>query len=103
MSGIVGYIGKRDAYPILFKGLKHFEFRGYDSAGIAIHNGTDIEFSKTVGKIAKLEEKAKEEMSGKGTLGFAHTRWATHGQPNDINSHPHFSNKIGRASCRERV
>jgi len=92
MSGIVGYIGNKDAYPILFKGLKHFEFRGYDSAGIAIHNGTDIEFSKTVGKIDKLEEKAKEEMSGKGTLGFAHTRWATHGQPNDINSHPHFSN-----------
>lgn len=92
MSGIVGYIGKRDAYPILFKGLKHFEFRGYDSAGIAVHSGTDIEYSKTVGKIAKLEEKAKEEMSGKGTLGFAHTRWATHGEPSDINSHPHFSN-----------
>lgn len=91
MSGIVGYIGKRDAYPILFKGLKHFEFRGYDSAGIAVHSGTDIEYSKTVGKIAKLEEKAKEEMSGKGTLGFAHTRWATHGEPSDINSHPHFS------------
>lgn len=92
MSGIVGYIGKRDAYPILFKGLKHFEFRGYDSAGIAVHNGTDIEYSKTVGKIAKLEEKAREEMSGKGKLGFAHTRWATHGEPSDINSHPHFSN-----------
>lgn len=92
MSGIVGYIGKRDAYPILFKGLKHLEFRGYDSVGIAIHNGTDIEFSKTVGKISKLEEKASEEMSGKGKLGLGHTRWATHGEPNDINSHPHFSN-----------
>lgn len=92
MSGIVGYIGKRDAYPILFKGLERLEYRGYDSAGIGIYNGEEIEISKTEGKISKLKEKADRELSKKGTLGFGHTRWATHGEPNDTNSHPHFSN-----------
>lgn len=92
MSGIVGYIGKRDAYPILFKGLERLEYRGYDSAGLAIYNGKEVEFSKSEGKIASLKAKADSEMSKKGTLGFGHTRWATHGEPSDINSHPHFSN-----------
>lgn len=92
MSGIVGYIGNRTAYPILFKGLERLEYRGYDSAGIAIFNGSTIEISKTEGKISKLKSIADKEMSGKGTLGFGHTRWATHGEPNDVNSHPHFSN-----------
>lgn len=92
MSGIVGYIGERDAYPILFKGLERLEYKGYDSAGIAVYTGSEIEFSKTDGKIAKLKKKADQEMSGKGSFGFGHTRWATHGEPNEINSHPHFSN-----------
>lgn len=92
MSGIVGYIGKREAYSILFKGLERLEYRGYDSVGLAIYNGKEIEFSKTEGKISELKKKADKEMSKKGTLGFGHTRWATHGGPNEINSHPHFSN-----------
>src|SRR5690554_2865160 len=92
MCGIVGYIGKRDAYPIILKGLKRLEYRGYDSAGIALFDGKDIQLCKTKGKVATLEEKAKNEMSRVGNLGIGHTRWATHGVPNDVNSHPHYSN-----------
>ena len=92
MCGIVGYIGKRDAYPIILKGLKRLEYRGYDSAGIALYDGKDIQLCKTKGKVADLEEKAKKEISLKGNLGIGHTRWATHGVPNDVNSHPHYSN-----------
>lgn len=92
MSGIVGYIGKREAYPILFKGLERLEYRGYDSVGLAIYNGNNIEISKAEGKISALKKKAETEMSKIGSLGFGHTRWATHGEPNEINSHPHFSN-----------
>ncbi|MBR9913222.1 MAG: glutamine--fructose-6-phosphate transaminase (isomerizing) [Algicola sp.] len=92
MCGIVGYIGHRDAYPIILKGLKRLEYRGYDSAGIALYDGTDIKLSKTKGKVADLEAKIESEISTKGTLGIGHTRWATHGVPNDVNSHPHYSN-----------
>ncbi len=92
MCGIVGYIGKREAYPIILNGLKRLEYRGYDSAGIALFDGTDIQLCKTKGKVANLEEKAKKEISRKGNLGIGHTRWATHGVPNDVNSHPHYSN-----------
>lgn len=92
MCGIVGYIGKRDAYPIILKGLKRLEYRGYDSAGIALYDGNDIQLCKTKGKVASLEEKAEKEISRVGNLGIGHTRWATHGVPNDVNSHPHFSN-----------
>ncbi|MEH6763574.1 MAG: glutamine--fructose-6-phosphate transaminase (isomerizing) [Aequorivita antarctica] len=92
MCGIVGYIGKREAYPIILNGLKRLEYRGYDSAGIALFDGTDIQLCKTKGKVANLEEKAEKEISLKGNLGIGHTRWATHGVPNDINSHPHYSN-----------
>src|SRR5690554_1074757 len=92
MCGIVGYIGKRDAYPIILKGLKRLEYRGYDSAGIALFDGKDIQLCKTKGKVATLEEKAKNEMSLVGNIGIGHTRWATHGVPNDVNSHPHYSN-----------
>src|SRR5690554_8187071 len=81
MCGIVGYIGKRDAYPIILKGLKRLEYRGYDSAGIALFDGKDIQLCKTKGKVATLEEKAKNEMSLVGNLGIGHTRWATHGVP----------------------
>ena len=92
MCGIVGYIGHREAYPIILKGLKRLEYRGYDSAGIALYDGTEIKLCKTKGKVVDLEEKLERVMSTKGTLGIGHTRWATHGVPNDVNSHPHFSN-----------
>jgi glucosamine--fructose-6-phosphate aminotransferase (isomerizing) len=92
MCGIVGYIGHRDAYPIILKGLKRLEYRGYDSAGIALYDENHIKLSKTKGKVDDLERKVQEEISITGTLGIGHTRWATHGIPNDVNSHPHFSN-----------
>ena len=90
MCGIVGYVGNRAAYPIIIKGLKRLEYRGYDSAGIALLN-SGLHLVKTKGKVADLEEKAKQN-SGSGTLGIGHTRWATHGVPNDVNAHPHTSN-----------
>tara|TARA_B110000503_G_C7157997_1_gene418222 strand:- start:1574 stop:3424 length:1851 start_codon:yes stop_codon:yes gene_type:complete len=92
MCGIVGYIGHRDAYPVIIKGLKRLEYRGYDSAGLVLFNGTDLKMSKTKGKVSDLELKSEQEKTTKGTVGMGHTRWATHGVPNDINSHPHFSN-----------
>lgn len=92
MCGIVGYIGHRDAYPILIKGLKRLEYRGYDSAGIVLYNGSDLKLSKTKGKVSDLEAIAEKDNNKFGTVGIGHTRWATHGVPNDINSHPHFSN-----------
>nr|WP_321232624.1 glutamine--fructose-6-phosphate transaminase (isomerizing) [uncultured Psychroserpens sp.] len=92
MCGIVGYIGHREAYPIILKGLKRLEYRGYDSAGIALYDGTNIKLSKTKGKVVDLENKLENEISTNGSLGIGHTRWATHGVPNDVNSHPHYSN-----------
>jgi glucosamine--fructose-6-phosphate aminotransferase (isomerizing) len=91
MCGIVGYIGYREAYPIVIKGLKRLEYRGYDSAGIMLYDGKDLKISKTKGKVSDLEEKSKE-INTSGTIGIGHTRWATHGVPNDVNSHPHVSN-----------
>jgi len=92
MCGIVGYIGHREAYPIILNGLKRLEYRGYDSAGIALFDGNDIKLSKTKGKVDDLEKRVASEISTKGSLGIGHTRWATHGVPNDVNSHPHYSN-----------
>ncbi|MBT8310549.1 MAG: glutamine--fructose-6-phosphate transaminase (isomerizing) [Flavobacteriaceae bacterium] len=92
MCGIVGYLGHREAYPIIIKGLKRLEYRGYDSAGIALYDGNDIKLSKTKGKVADLEVRLKKEIPTNGTVGIGHTRWATHGVPNDVNSHPHYSN-----------
>ena len=92
MCGIVGYIGHRDAYPIILKGLQRLEYRGYDSAGIALYDGKDLNMCKTKGKVADLQALLEKEMSTSGKLGIGHTRWATHGVPNDVNSHPHFSN-----------
>ena len=92
MCGIVGYLGTRDAYPIIIEGLKRLEYRGYDSAGIALFDGTDLKVSKTKGKVADLEDRADKEITKHGNVGIGHTRWATHGVPNDINSHPHLSN-----------
>lgn len=92
MCGIVGYIGYREAYPIVLKGLQRLEYRGYDSAGIALYDGKNIKLSKTKGKVADLKERLENEISTVGNLGIGHTRWATHGVPNDVNSHPHYSN-----------
>lgn len=91
MCGIVGYIGHREAFPIIIKGLQRLEYRGYDSAGIALYDGSQINLSKTKGKVEDLQNKAKE-ISQAGKIGIGHTRWATHGVPNDVNSHPHYSN-----------
>ena len=92
MCGIVGYIGHRDAYPVIIKGLHRLEYRGYDSAGIVLYDGKDLKLSKTKGKVSDLEAKAESEKITIGKMGMGHTRWATHGVPNDVNSHPHFSN-----------
>ncbi|HBX50509.1 MAG: glutamine--fructose-6-phosphate aminotransferase [Bacteroidetes bacterium RIFOXYA12_FULL_35_11] len=89
MCGIVGYIGKRQAYPIIIKGLKRLEYRGYDSAGVAILNG-ETRIFKCKGKVSDLEELTKKE-DMTGFIGIGHTRWATHGEPNDVNAHPHAS------------
>ncbi len=89
MCGIVGYIGNNQAYPFLIQGLRRLEYRGYDSAGLAVLNGS-LQVHKCKGKVADLE-KYIENMTLGGTFGIAHTRWATHGEPNDVNAHPHLS------------
>ena len=91
MCGITGYIGYRDAYPIIINGLKRLEYRGYDSAGVMLYDGEQINLAKTKGKVVSLEDKVDSEISNKGFIGVGHTRWATHGVPNDVNSHPHTS------------
>jgi glucosamine--fructose-6-phosphate aminotransferase (isomerizing) len=92
MCGITGYIGYRDAYPIVINGLKRLEYRGYDSSGIMMFDGDNIHLSKTKGKVSDLESITnKEEERKVGKIGIGHTRWATHGVPNDVNSHPHIS------------
>ena len=92
MCGISGYIGYREAYPIVINGLKRLEYRGYDSAGVMMFDGEKIHLSKTKGKVSDLEEiTEKEPYRKEGNIGIGHTRWATHGVPNDLNSHPHFS------------
>lgn len=91
MCGIVGYMGKRNAYPVLIKGLKRLEYRGYDSAGVALLTESgEMKIYKTKGKVADLEAYASDKDTS-GTVGIAHTRWATHGEPNSTNAHPHFS------------
>ena len=89
MCGIIGYYGNKDAIPILINGLKRLEYRGYDSAGIAVTNGGGIDILKKSGKVKELEA-AVEDSPLKGSVGMAHTRWATHGEPNDLNAHPHM-------------
>ncbi|RKZ31070.1 glutamine--fructose-6-phosphate transaminase (isomerizing) [bacterium] len=88
MCGIVGYIGKRDAIPVVIDGLKRLEYRGYDSAGLAYHTGDGIEVIKVLGKIIGLEKEV-ERIDDKPTVAVAHTRWATHGEPSEMNAHPH--------------
>lgn len=92
MCGIVGYIGHRAAYPVIIKGLKRLEYRGYDSAGVVLYNNNELRLCKTKGKVSDLEAKADKELDKNATIGIGHTRWATHGVPNDVNSHPHLSN-----------
>lgn len=90
MCGIVGYIGKKEAYPIIIKGLQRLEYRGYDSAGVALLNGK-LNVYKKKGKVSDLHDFAKsQDLSS--SIGIGHTRWATHGEPNDVNAHPHLSN-----------
>lgn len=89
MCGIVAYIGNKEVYPIIIKGLKRLEYRGYDSAGICLHN-SGLHVYKCKGKVSDLEEFAKDKDLS-GTIGIGHTRWATHGEPNNVNAHPHYS------------
>ena len=91
MCGIVAYIGKKQAFPIVLKGLKRLEYRGYDSAGVALLNDGNLNIYKRSGKVSNLEEFALQN-NVEGHAGIGHTRWATHGAPNDVNAHPHFSN-----------
>ena len=92
MCGIIGYIGSRGATPLLLEGLKRMEYRGYDSAGVAVMNGSGVETRKAAGKISRLEEALKASPVG-GDMGIGHTRWATHGAPNECNAHPHIDCK----------
>ena len=91
MCGIVGYIGKEQAAPILLDGLARLEYRGYDSAGVAIYNGEEIKVVKAKGRLKVLSEMTHDGASLPGTIGIGHTRWATHGAPSDTNAHPHFN------------
>lgn len=90
MCGIVGYIGPREAYPVIIKGLKRLEYRGYDSAGVALLNGHGLQVHKIAGKVKDLENYTENKTKA-GQVGIGHTRWATHGEPNDTNAHPHCS------------
>lgn len=91
MCGIVGYVGSEQAAPVLLKGLEKLEYRGYDSAGVAVYDGTSIQVVKTKGRLRNLEEKTHGGADLSGTVGIGHTRWATHGKPSDENAHPHMS------------
>jgi len=88
MCGIVGYIGPRQAAELIIEGLRRLEYRGYDSAGIAVVNGKGLSVTKAAGKLSVLEQELREDMPS-GTLGIGHTRWATHGAPTTPNAHPH--------------
>ena len=93
MCGIVGYIGDSQAAPIILDGLSKLEYRGYDSAGMAIFDGKNINIEKSVGRLAVLENLTHGGETMPGNSGIGHTRWATHGAPNDVNSHPHYNAK----------
>ena len=94
MCGIVGYVGKKDCTKVLIDSLKKLEYRGYDSAGVAVFENGEIKISKSKGRLAVLEQKLQKEGWINGTCGIGHTRWATHGEPSDINSHPHGSARV---------
>src|SRR5229473_415370 len=88
MCGIVGYAGEKESAPILLEGLKRLEYRGYDSAGVAIANGNGLQVVRATGKLKNLESRIQSEPP-RGSVGIGHTRWATHGRPSDENAHPH--------------
>src|ERR1041384_3095879 len=102
MCGIVGYIGSRDATPIILNGLKRLEYRGYDSAGLAIFNGKELEIRKDAGKLSQLTDLVSKLPIG-GAPGIGHTRWATHGAPNARNAHPHFGQIISINRSRQQI
>jgi glutamine---fructose-6-phosphate transaminase (isomerizing) len=89
MCGIVGYIGRRDATPVLLEGLRSLEYRGYDSAGLAVVRRNRLQVTKTAGRVQDLRDKLAGKATAKSTIGIGHTRWATHGEPNETNAHPH--------------
>jgi len=91
MCGIVAYIGNKDAYPLIIKGLKRLEYRGYDSSGVALLENSELNIYKKKGKVSDLESQLTDKKLN-AKIGIGHTRWATHGEPNDVNAHPHFSN-----------
>ena len=91
MCGIVGYIGREQAAPILLDGLAKLEYRGYDSSGIAVYNGEKVEMVKSKGRLKVLSELTHDGTTLPGHLGIGHTRWATHGAPSDVNAHPHYN------------
>ena len=95
MCGIVGYLGKKQAAPILLDGLSKLEYRGYDSAGIVVRDGENqAEVVKAKGKLINLSEKTNNGLDVKGNCGIGHTRWATHGEPSEVNAHPHVSDDM---------
>ena len=91
MCGIVGYVGAKQAAPILLDGLERLEYRGYDSSGIAVINNGIIDIEKAKGRLKVLRDKTENGSTVSGTMGIGHTRWATHGEPSDVNAHPHLS------------
>lgn len=91
MCGIVGYIGRHQAAPIILEGLERLEYRGYDSAGMAVFNGEKIQITKSIGRLKVLEELTHGGSTMQGVVGIGHTRWATHGVPSNENAHPHFN------------
>ena len=100
MCGIVGYIGPRQAAGLLLEGLRRLEYRGYDSAGIAVVNGRGLKIMKAAGKLSVLEGELSQNMP-QGTIGIGHTRWATHGAPTTTNAHPH-TDQSGRIAMQQR-
>ena len=102
MCGIVGYVGSQQAAPILLDGLSKLEYRGYDSAGLAVRNGTEeTEVIKAKGRLKVLFEKTNGGAAVPGTCGIGHTRWATHGEPSQTNAHPHVSGNCTRSGSGE--
>jgi Glucosamine 6-phosphate synthetase, contains amidotransferase and phosphosugar isomerase domains len=104
VCGIVGYIGRRDAVPVLLEGLRSLEYRGYDSAGLAVIHRNRLQVTKTAGRVQDLRDRVEDRASGrttgtKATIGIGHTRWATHGEPNEVNAHPHTDAEGRIASC----
>ncbi|HEU4535993.1 MAG TPA: glutamine--fructose-6-phosphate aminotransferase, partial [Polyangiaceae bacterium] len=88
MCGIIGYVGPKQATPILLEGLRKLEYRGYDSAGLAVHDGRGVQVRRALGKLGNLYELEKKQPV-QGSLGIGHIRWATHGRPSEVNAHPH--------------